>query len=148
MTTYAMGDVQGCYDTMRYLLDKVDFDPALDKLWLVGDLINRGPKNVQTLRFVKSLGDRAIVVLGNHDLHFLAVAHGIRRRVARDTFKDIQVAADRGELIDWLRLWAWKWMPPMVLPIRAGPPTASLPSLMPIPRATVPAKSVWCTMGL
>lgn len=103
MTVYAMGDVQGCYDEMRYLLDRVDFDPAVDKLWLVGDLINRGRKNVQVLRFVKSLGKRAIVVLGNHDLHFLAVAHGIRRRGSRDTFKDIQEAPDRGELIDWLR---------------------------------------------
>lgn len=103
MSVYAIGDVQGCYDEMRYLLDRVRFDPAGDRLWLVGDLVNKGPKSLATLRFVKELGDRAITVLGNHDLHFLAIAHGIRKPVARDTLKALLKAPDLGELIDWLR---------------------------------------------
>jgi bis(5'-nucleosyl)-tetraphosphatase (symmetrical) len=103
MTTYAIGDIQGCYDEMRTLLDQVDFDPALDRLWLVGDLINKGPKNLETLRYIKSLGKRAKTVLGNHDRHFLAVVHGIRRPSRRDTFHDLLNAPDLDELVDWVR---------------------------------------------
>lgn len=103
MSTYVIGDIQGCYDEMRYLLDQVSFDPATDQVWFVGDLINRGPKNLHTLRFVRSLGKSAVIVLGNHDLHFLAVSHGIRKPMRRDTFEDLLAAADFEEIVDWLR---------------------------------------------
>lgn len=102
MATYAIGDIQGCYDALRRLLDSFSFDPARDRLWFAGDLINRGPQSVETLRFVRGLGDRAVTVLGNHDLHWLAVAHG-GRRGRRDTLDELQQAPDRDELVDWLR---------------------------------------------
>jgi len=103
MSTYVLGDIQGCYDEMRYLLDQVSFDPARDQVWFVGDLINRGPNNLHTLRFVKSLGKQAVSVLGNHDLHFLAVSHGIRKPMRRDTFEDLLTASDFEEMVNWLR---------------------------------------------
>jgi bis(5'-nucleosyl)-tetraphosphatase (symmetrical) len=103
MSTYAVGDVQGCYDELRRLLDNVRFDPAADTLWLVGDLVNRGPKSVETMRFVRSLGDRAVTVLGNHDLHLLVVAAGVRKPHRGDTIDEILAAPDRDELLDWLR---------------------------------------------
>jgi bis(5'-nucleosyl)-tetraphosphatase (symmetrical) len=102
MATYAIGDVQGCYDALSRLLEQIRFDPAADRLWFAGDLINRGPQSLSTLRFVRSLGERAITVLGNHDLHWLAVAHG-GRRGRRDTLDDLLSASDRDELLDWLR---------------------------------------------
>jgi bis(5'-nucleosyl)-tetraphosphatase (symmetrical) len=101
---YAIGDLQGCYDPFRRLLDKIQFDPANDQLWLTGDLVNRGPKSRKTLRFVKSLGTAAITVLGNHDLHLIALASGVRdagsghKSLAKILRKD-----DCDELIDWLR---------------------------------------------
>lgn len=103
MSTYAIGDVQGCYDELRRLLNMLSFDPAIDTLWFAGDLVNRGPQSLATLRFVKSLGARALTVLGNHDLHLLAVAHGHLRYHRKDTFTDVLAAADRDELLDWLR---------------------------------------------
>ena len=103
MSTYAVGDVQGCYDELRTLLDLVRFDPAADTLWLVGDLVNRGPGSLATLRFVKSLGDRAITVLGNHDLHLLVVAAGVRKPHRGDTLDDILNAPDRDELLHWVK---------------------------------------------
>ena len=103
MSTYAIGDVQGCYDQLRRLLDRVRFDPATDTLWLVGDLVNRGPQSLETLRFVRDLGDRAVTVLGNHDLHLLVVAAGMHKAHRGDTLDEILQAPDCEELLDWLR---------------------------------------------
>jgi bis(5'-nucleosyl)-tetraphosphatase (symmetrical) len=103
MSLYAIGDVQGCYEELRRLLDEIRFDPASDRLWFTGDLVNRGPRSLDVLRLVVSLGDRAVSVLGNHDLHLLAVAAGARPLSSRDTFQDVLGASDRDELIEWLR---------------------------------------------
>jgi bis(5'-nucleosyl)-tetraphosphatase (symmetrical) len=104
LAQYAIGDLQGCYDPFRRLLDKLSFDPEKDRLWLTGDLVNRGPKSRRTLRYVKSLGKSAISVLGNHDLHLLALAHDIN--VSKSRFESLWkiLAKDNcDELIDWLR---------------------------------------------
>jgi bis(5'-nucleosyl)-tetraphosphatase (symmetrical) len=104
MSVYAVGDVQGCYAELRALLRKLAFDPAQDRIWFVGDLVNRGPDSLKVLRYVRSLGSAARVVLGNHDLHLLAVAHGGRRRLRpSDTLDAVLAAPDRDELLDWLR---------------------------------------------
>lgn len=103
MATYAIGDVQGCYHELRLLLDKIAFDPRCDRLYFVGDIINRGPQSLETIRFIKSLEKSAVTVLGNHDLHLLGVAYGASRPKRRDTFADILDAPDREELLDWLR---------------------------------------------
>ena len=103
MAIYAIGDVQGCYSALRRLLDKCAFDPARDRLWLVGDLVNRGPHSLAVLRFVKSLGTRAITVLGNHDLHLLVVAAGYAKPHHGDTIDAVLRAPDRDELLHWLR---------------------------------------------
>ncbi|PHS72344.1 MAG: diadenosine tetraphosphatase [Cycloclasticus sp.] len=103
MTTYAIGDVQGCYDSLRRLLDKLRFDPSNDQLWFTGDLINRGPHSLETLRFIISLGDSARSVLGNHECHFLAIAFEHKDPHHTDTFSDILDAGDADVLIQWLR---------------------------------------------
>lgn len=103
MTTYIVGDIQGCFKPLTYLMEKVKFDPSKDYLWSVGDIVNRGPQSLDTLRFLKSLGSSFQMVLGNHDLHLIALAHGIRAPKKGDTLDDILVAPDRQELIDWLR---------------------------------------------
>lgn len=103
MPLYAIGDVQGCYDSLRTLLDRCRFDPASDRLWFVGDLVNRGPHSLETLRFVKSLGAAATTVLGNHDLYLLMLAEGFGKRQADDTLAAVLDAPDRDELLDWLR---------------------------------------------
>ncbi|MEJ2465065.1 MAG: symmetrical bis(5'-nucleosyl)-tetraphosphatase [Candidatus Thiodiazotropha sp.] len=103
MAIYAIGDVQGCYDELMALLKKIDFSPENDYLWFAGDLVNRGPKSLEVLRYVKSLGDRAVTVLGNHDLHLLALSEGNRSHYKHGTLDDILRAPDRDELIDWLR---------------------------------------------
>lgn len=103
MATYAIGDVQGCYKELCRLIDIIDFDPDTDKLWFVGDLVNRGPKSAKVLRFVRDLGNRAVVVLGNHDLHTLAVAEGHVKYNRNDSIDDILNAKDSDELLDWLR---------------------------------------------
>ena len=103
MSVYAIGDVQGCYDSLQRLLEEVDFDENRDQLWFVGDLVNRGPASLPTLRFVKDLGDRAVTVLGNHDLHLLAAAAGQRASKSSDTMAQVLQAPDRDALIDWLR---------------------------------------------
>src|SRR5918995_3158469 len=104
MAVYAIGDIQGCYDPFRRLLDKLAFDPGTDRLWLTGDLVNRGPKSLKTVRFVRDLGESAITVLGNHDLHLLAVANGIGDPDERKgTLAKLLRAHDCDELIEWLR---------------------------------------------
>lgn len=103
MATYAIGDLQGCGDALMRLLDVLRFDPAADSLWFVGDLVNRGPQSLATLRAVRALGEQATVVLGNHDLHLVAAAAGVRRIGAQDTLDDVLAAPDRDELIDWVR---------------------------------------------
>lgn len=103
MATYAIGDIQGCFNELRELLKHINFKPNRDHLWLTGDLVNRGPRSLDVLRFVKDLGDRAITVLGNHDLHLLAVAQGHEKYHHKDTFEDVLQAPDRAILMDWLR---------------------------------------------
>ncbi|MEE4361944.1 MAG: symmetrical bis(5'-nucleosyl)-tetraphosphatase [Pseudomonadales bacterium] len=103
MATYVVGDVQGCLAPLRDLLDRVRFDPGHDRLWLVGDLVNRGPDSLGTLRFVQGLGEAAITVLGNHDLHLLAILLGGHQPGRKDDFGPILEAPDRERLTDWLR---------------------------------------------
>ncbi len=103
MATYAIGDVQGCYDQLMRLLERCGYEGHRDRLWFVGDLVNRGPQSLATVRFVKGLGERAVTVLGNHDLSLLVVAEGAHKGHASDTFSDILGAPDRDELLDWLR---------------------------------------------
>jgi bis(5'-nucleosyl)-tetraphosphatase (symmetrical) len=104
MAIYAVGDIQGCHVELVQLLDQIGFDQAVDQLWLVGDLVNRGPGSLQVLRLIKSLGDSAITVLGNHDLHLLAVAEGVAELHRTDTLDEILAAPDRDELLRWLRI--------------------------------------------
>lgn len=103
MSTYAIGDPQGCAAALDALLERVAFDPAHDRLWVVGDLVNRGPDSAGVLRRIIALGDAATVVLGNHDLHLLAVHAGVRRAGKGDTLDDVLQAPDAVALIDWLR---------------------------------------------
>lgn len=102
MARYAVGDLQGCFDPLRRLLDRVHFDPASDRLWSTGDLVNRGPQSLQCLRFFRELGASARVVLGNHDLHLLAVAAGIRKMKRGDTLQPILDAPDAADLLAWI----------------------------------------------
>jgi bis(5'-nucleosyl)-tetraphosphatase (symmetrical) len=101
---YAIGDVQGCYSELCRLLEKIDFDPAEDTLWFCGDLVNRGPESLQTLKFVKSLGGSALTVLGNHDLHLLALHHGVKKVRDSSSLRKILKSPDRDELMDWLQI--------------------------------------------
>lgn len=103
MATYCIGDIQGCFVQLKALLLKIKFNPAQDKLWFTGDLVNRGPNSLEVLRWVKSLGNNAITVLGNHDLHLLAVASGCSKSKEQDTLADILQASDCNELCNWLR---------------------------------------------
>jgi len=103
MAIYAIGDIQGCFNELQKLLKKLNFDADTDQLWFAGDIVNRGPDSLKTLRFIKSLGDSAITVLGNHDLHLLAIAYTDRLVSKKDTLNDILNADDCDELLDWLR---------------------------------------------
>jgi bis(5'-nucleosyl)-tetraphosphatase (symmetrical) len=103
MATYAIGDIQGCYKQLRLLLEKVDFDPETDRLWSVGDLVNRGPKSLKTLRFLKNLGSSFTAVLGNHDLHLLALYYKAYSAGRKDDLISVMEAPDAAELCDWLR---------------------------------------------
>ncbi len=103
MATFAIGDLQGCYDPLARLLDYLDFSPERDRLWFVGDLVNRGPQSLEVLRFVKGLGHAAVTVLGNHDLHLAMQAAGFGKANKEDTLGAILAAPDRDELLGWLR---------------------------------------------
>ncbi len=103
MATYAIGDIQGCWDALQRLLSRIGFDRSRDRLWLVGDLVNRGTGSLEVLRWARDLGDRAVVVLGNHDLHLLARALGVTRARAADTLDETLAAPDRDDLLAWLR---------------------------------------------
>jgi bis(5'-nucleosyl)-tetraphosphatase (symmetrical) len=103
MNTYAIGDLQGCLNELRRLLDELRFDPSGDRLWFVGDLVNRGFQSLETLRFVKSLGGAAVTVLGNHDLHALAVFYGDEAKKSKDTLDELLAAPDVEVLMEWLR---------------------------------------------
>lgn len=103
MATYAIGDIQGCARSLERLLEQIRFSPSTDRLWCVGDLVNRGPDSLRVLRSLKQLGSSAQVVLGNHDLFLLAAAEGIAALRPKDTIQDILAADDRTELLEWLR---------------------------------------------
>jgi bis(5'-nucleosyl)-tetraphosphatase (symmetrical) len=99
---YAIGDIQGCAHELRTLLERIGFSPDRDELWLVGDLVNRGPRSLETLRYVRALGESAVTVLGNHDLHLLALAIADRPSRRGDTLEEVLSAPDRDALIEWL----------------------------------------------
>lgn len=103
MATYAVGDLQGCLEPLKCLLDQVKFDRTNDKLWLVGDLVNRGPASLETLRFLYGMRESLVCVLGNHDLHLIAVAYNAERLKKNDTLREIIEAPDCPQLIEWLR---------------------------------------------
>ena len=100
---YLLGDLQGCASALERLLAEIGFSPSRDRLYVLGDLVNRGPASLATLRLLRGLGDAATCMLGNHDLHLLAVAHGVRPQHKTDTLADILDAPDREEWLDWLR---------------------------------------------
>lgn len=103
MATYAIGDLQGCYTPLLKLLDLIRFDSACDRLWLVGDLVNRGPDSLLLLRFIKQMSSVTTSVLGNHDLHLLMVAAGVSKLHRGDTLQSVLDAPDCDELLSWLR---------------------------------------------
>lgn len=103
MSIYVIGDIQGCYDPLQRLLEKIHFDPSTDQLWGVGDMVNRGPQNIEVLRLLKQLDHAFIGVLGNHDLHLLAVSKGYRELKNGDTIQDVLSAPDAEEILHWVQ---------------------------------------------
>ena len=103
MAIYAIGDIQGCFEPLQALLERIGFQPTRAQLWVVGDLVTRGPRSLECLRLARDLGDSARVVLGNHDLHLLAVAQGVTAPRPKDTLEAVLAAADCAELVEWLR---------------------------------------------
>ena len=103
MAVYAIGDIQGCYDEFKQLLDKLAFNPDVDQLWLTGDIVNRGPRSLDTLRYVYAMRDNIVLVLGNHDLHLLATAYHHKQPGKKDTLDETLNAGDSDQLFDWLR---------------------------------------------
>lgn len=103
MALYCVGDIQGCDDAFERLLATIGFSPSRDTLYVLGDLVNRGPDSAAVLRRCITLGDSVRPLLGNHDLHLLAAAYGTRRPSRRDTLQDILLAPDRDEMLEWLR---------------------------------------------
>jgi bis(5'-nucleosyl)-tetraphosphatase (symmetrical) len=120
MATYAIGDVQGCYEKLRRLLDRLGFDPSRDRLWFVGDLVNRGPDSLHVLRFIKGLGPSATVVLGNHDVFLLAVSAGAATLRPQDTIQGILDAPDRDDLLAWVRRQRLLYREPPFVLVHAG----------------------------
>jgi len=102
VSTYVIGDIQGCLNELKQLLNKINFSSDKDVVWFTGDLVNRGPNSLEVLRFVKSLEENAITVLGNHDLHMLAIAHGLQKQRRSDTFNQIMEAKDKDSLMEWI----------------------------------------------
>jgi bis(5'-nucleosyl)-tetraphosphatase (symmetrical) len=103
MSLYCIGDLQGCHLPLQRLLEKIDFSPSRDTVYLLGDLVNRGPDSLGVLRRLMALGDAAQCLLGNHDLHLLALWQGVRQPGRHDTVQDVLQAPDRAALFDWLR---------------------------------------------
>ncbi|MFA9459802.1 symmetrical bis(5'-nucleosyl)-tetraphosphatase [Thiohalorhabdus methylotrophus] len=103
MAVYAVGDIQGCGEELEGLLDRIGFEPGRDRLWVVGDLVNRGPRSLHVLRRLRQLGDAVRIVLGNHDLHLIALAHGLADMRGKDTVGELLEAEDGPELVAWLR---------------------------------------------
>ncbi|HIB75529.1 MAG TPA: fructose-bisphosphatase class III, partial [Gammaproteobacteria bacterium] len=103
MANYAIGDVQGCFNELQGLLDEINFDPTEDRLWFVGDLINRGPESRRTLEFIYQIKKSCNLVLGNHDMHFLAIAEGLRRPFKNDTLQELLESEKLNIYIKWLR---------------------------------------------
>ena len=120
MATYAVGDLQGCHAALEKLLDAIGFDPADDRIWLVGDLVNRGTGSAVILRWAMGLGDALVTVLGNHDLHTLAVAEGYVPLHRSDTIQDILEAPDRDALLGWLRSQRLAYREGGILLVHAG----------------------------
>lgn len=103
MSTYAIGDIQGCFKSLTALLEKIRFNPAQDRLWIAGDMVNRGPDSLATLRFLYKIKNSVTAILGNHDLHFIAMAYGHKKPGKYDTLNKLLKAKDRDDLIQWLR---------------------------------------------
>lgn len=103
MSTYVIGDIQGCYKPLKKLLKKVRFSQASDKLWCVGDLINRGPNSLDTLRYLQDMGSATEIVLGNHDLHFIAINEHCAPARTKDTLRKLLQSSDCQQMSDWLR---------------------------------------------
>jgi bis(5'-nucleosyl)-tetraphosphatase (symmetrical) len=122
MATYVVGDIQGCFAPFQSLLDKVRFNPDKDRLWSVGDLVNRGPHNLETLRWFYAHRDNVTLVLGNHDLHLLAVSAGARAPSRKDNLDDILDAPDRETLIEWLHFQPLAYHESGVTMVHAGIP--------------------------
>ena len=101
MAVYCIGDIHGCYDEFRHLLEEMAFNPACDELLLTGDIIGRGPKPLDTVRFIRDLGDRATFVLGNHDLNFLAIAYGFKEPKRKDLLQDLLSSPDLEDIAEW-----------------------------------------------
>lgn len=120
MATYVIGDVQGCCDSLEALVGQLPIRPRKDRLWFVGDLVNRGPKSLKTLRRIIAAGPRAVTVLGNHDLHLLAYAAGARKLQPLDTIHNILRAPDSADLIDWLRRQPFAYAENNTLMVHAG----------------------------
>lgn len=120
MATYAIGDIQGCAAALRDLIDRLPWNPQRDRLWFVGDLVNRGPESAEVLRLIRNLGDRARTVLGNHDLYLLAAGEGLLKPRAKDTFTDVLDATDRWELLQWLREQPLLYEEPPYVMVHAG----------------------------
>lgn len=119
---YLIGDIQGCCDPFDRLLAEIGFSPSRDTLYVLGDLVNRGPKSLEVLRRVRGFGDAAVSLLGNHDIHLLAVAHGVRKAGRNDTLDSVLQAPDREEWLDWLRHRRLAWQAQGWLMVHAGVP--------------------------